>query len=527
VDIYRRPEGRKTWADPQRLLPEEVSVVVELANLPPGAPRIEHYARRLRASPSELHAAIGFFIRQIFLAPEADHYRVLGLNPGADIQRIREHYRKLIGRFHPDRLQGRDEWYENYSVRINQAYTVLRNPSKRRAYDAGLCRRTGPVPAARSDRRRSRPPAYAKRVSSVRPSSRRSNGIPLRVLFASTRIAWQSIKTYASTRRRWRRKAIRMRGPSPFWQRLYLLLSVTAIAGCLALVLDSARSLRLPSVLNALGLGLSSSMTSPSAANHAAPAADTPSDSAGLTPSLPPPNSAAIGDSTKNGTGTAPRTVAAQTATSTHDNARTLAERDQPKARTKAEPPARKIRTATAPDKRQMLQSLSVPNAKADAMAPAQQSDHHDTASPPIAPERHPQRPIPERSTPPKVAQMRLSRLEAERLLNRFRWAYEAGSINHFMQLFAEQAHTGYQVHRDGIRTEYAQLFAETSHRRLAFYDFRWQLLGAKGTGEGRFVVTIQHKGETTPSVTRGRLILHIRKTDHGVLITELLHIRQ
>jgi DnaJ domain len=493
LDLYRRPENSKAWFDPQSPLPEGVSVVVELANLPPNAPRIEHYAHRLHASPSELHAAIGFFIRQVLLAAEADHYRVLGLNPGADIQRIRDHYRKLIGRFHPDRLQGHDEWYQNYSVRINQAYTVLRNPSKRRAYDGGLDRRTGPVSAARTGRHRSQPPRYDKRVSSVHPPSRRTKSAPLRALFTPPHIAWHSIIAFASMPRRWRRKAIHRHGPGRFWQRFGLLLSVAAIAGCLALVLNSARSLRLPSALNALWLGLSPSTAPAPAVNQADPAIDALPDSVGLTPWMPPANSAGVFDLTKNDAGTAPKALAG------------------------------KGRTATAPEKRQTFESRSIPSTEADAMT----SDHYNTASPPMTSEPLPRRHVQKHSKAPKIAVMRLSRLEAERLLNRFLWAYEAGSINHFMQLFDEQVRTGYQVHRDGIRSEYAQLFAGTIHRRIALDDFHWQLLGAKGTGEGQFVVTVQYKGETTPSVTRGRLILHIRKTVRGVLITELLHIRR
>ena len=386
---------------------------------------------------------------------------------------------------------------------------MLRNPSKRRTYDAELRRR------ARSDHHRPRPPTQAERVHSTRPLSRRTKRSPLRTVFASPRIAWQSIKTYASMRQQSHPKTIDIHEPNRLWRRLGLMLSVAAIGGCLAFVLNTLVSLHLPSLVNAVRSGLRPIVTSPPPASRAVPEANTQSGLPDLTafPELPPSSTAAIGDSTDDGAKTPPQAGAQQTPTSAHGNPRTAAEHRRPNAPPEHRAAAHEAHTPAAAKSRPRSRSRTVPAVEDNAMVSPRPADRHDSASTPTA-AKQPREPG--QSRRPPIADI-LSRPEADRLLARFLRAYEAGGITDFMQLFTAQAHTEY-------RAEYTQLFASTTTRRIIFYDFRWQLLGSDGTGEGRFVVTAQPRGETTPSIIRGRLMLQIRKSRQGVLITELLH---
>lgn len=293
------------------------------------------------------------------------------------------------------------------------------------------------------------------------------------------------------------------------------MLSVAAIGGCLAFVLNALISLHLPSLVNAVRNGLRVPATSPPPTSRAVPKANTRS---GL-PELP----AAIGASSDAGAVTPPQAGARQTPTPMHSTPRTAAEHhrphapDQQRAAAHEAHEAHEAHTPAAAKSRPRPRGRTVPAVKDNAMASSQPADHHDSASTPTAFERRRQRSGPTQSREPPIADIRLSRPEADRLLARFLRAYEVGSITNFMQLFAEQARTGY-------RPEYVQLFANTTTRRINFYDFRWQLLGSNGTGEGQFVVTAQRTGETTPSIIRGRLLLQIRKSRQGVLITELFH---
>jgi len=63
-----------------------------------------------------------------------DHYATLGLDRGASAAEIKERYRELAKRHHPDRGSGDDAEL----ARINAAYEVLSDPEERRRYDETL-----------------------------------------------------------------------------------------------------------------------------------------------------------------------------------------------------------------------------------------------------------------------------------------------------------------------------------------------------------------------------------------------------
>lgn len=66
------------------------------------------------------------------MSEEQDHYEVLGVPPDASTEDVREAYRRLAFRYHPDRNQaGGDE----RMARINEAYSILSDPLRRKAYD--------------------------------------------------------------------------------------------------------------------------------------------------------------------------------------------------------------------------------------------------------------------------------------------------------------------------------------------------------------------------------------------------------
>ncbi len=63
-----------------------------------------------------------------------DYYEVLGIDRSADAQQIKQAYRKLALKWHPDRNQG-DKNAESTFKEISEAYQVLSDPEKRQAYD--------------------------------------------------------------------------------------------------------------------------------------------------------------------------------------------------------------------------------------------------------------------------------------------------------------------------------------------------------------------------------------------------------
>lgn len=63
-----------------------------------------------------------------------DYYAVLGVEPGAGEVEIKQAFRRLARKYHPDVSKARDA--EDRFKAVNEAYEVLRDPQRRAEYDA-------------------------------------------------------------------------------------------------------------------------------------------------------------------------------------------------------------------------------------------------------------------------------------------------------------------------------------------------------------------------------------------------------
>jgi molecular chaperone DnaJ len=65
-----------------------------------------------------------------------DPYQVLGVNPGASDEEIKQAYRRLAKKYHPDRNPG-DEEAARQMQRVNAAYEQIKNPQKAQSNRGG------------------------------------------------------------------------------------------------------------------------------------------------------------------------------------------------------------------------------------------------------------------------------------------------------------------------------------------------------------------------------------------------------
>ncbi len=73
-----------------------------------------------------------------------DYYEMLRVSPGAELESIQRVHRALAARYHPDNTEtGNLERF----LRINEAYKVLSDPEKRKAFDSSYkSRKENPMP---------------------------------------------------------------------------------------------------------------------------------------------------------------------------------------------------------------------------------------------------------------------------------------------------------------------------------------------------------------------------------------------
>ena len=64
--------------------------------------------------------------------PETDYYAILGVTPQAAQSEIKRSYRRLARKYHPDLNR---QALDTYIKRLNEAYGVLGDPTKRAVYD--------------------------------------------------------------------------------------------------------------------------------------------------------------------------------------------------------------------------------------------------------------------------------------------------------------------------------------------------------------------------------------------------------
>jgi hypothetical protein len=134
--------------------------------LPPLPPNIVELMRIAAGSPEDCRAAVAqtgeprhvviesarFYLQQVLFRPDADCYRILGVQPSTSRATAREHMRWLLEWLHPDRNSNNNSWDVVYAERVLKAWREVSNGAAAKPNLAVTC-----ASSDQNRKRRSRP----------------------------------------------------------------------------------------------------------------------------------------------------------------------------------------------------------------------------------------------------------------------------------------------------------------------------------------------------------------------------------
>ncbi len=136
LDLARMPALARNYGAPA--LPPNIIELMRIAAVLPEA--CEAAVAKTGEPAAVLIEAARFYLQQVLFRPDADCYRVLGIEPGASRETARKHMRWLLEWLHPDR--NHDSWDAVYAERVLKAWREVsavhgapaqRTPSRARA----------------------------------------------------------------------------------------------------------------------------------------------------------------------------------------------------------------------------------------------------------------------------------------------------------------------------------------------------------------------------------------------------------
>lgn len=114
---------------------------------------------------------------------------------------------------------------------------------------------------------------------------------------------------------------------------------------------------------------------------------------------------------------------------------------------------------------------------------------------------------------------------ELKNMLAKFVWAFEAGNIDLFTDLFAVNVHTEDNKERSGLRLEYQNLFSDSDSRHMVFTNAHWKDDDKDSVwGDIDFELWIQQKLDGQTKTFSGAIRLHVKKYGERLVIDEFYH---
>jgi putative secretion ATPase (PEP-CTERM system associated) len=567
--FHRSPSRFPGLDTPAQPLPEGITELLELAISDDQVLNQVSPAAVMGISPVMLRAAVRFFVRRALFTPEGDHYRTLGLHPGASLAQIEKHYDLLMRLLRQDKQRGSADSVE----RVGQAYEAL----SRGEHSAS----TGSKPRAKESK-----PVFEE--DSISDSTNQNDNSDLVIDFdevdknppqpvPSTFVAKPNERFNPATPGKMSRKAVR-------YASQLAVLGFGALVIILGLYIVQLEPSSAPSQ-KPLALASESD-----AAQSGSADVSTPERQRGLLF-----NDGSTDTLSSQSTGEAIAAINTQAESiqpldgqSTDDIDEIEAMRRELLAKIEAESvgsvdetnqdyesplissldsekptsqPSKAIDASTSDEPSPSIAEPAATAVESSPMAalasessarPANQFEGRDIEIVEIQPQNQAKKPaqkpqsfssiaartqIPKSAKPaPAVAaaaptQSRAQNANAQstaminetellNLVDNFLAYYQAGNVKDVMRLFANDARTNNRTNAQGIQSDYTELFKSTTKRKMTISSLKWSVENDYARGIGNYQAQINPVGTQGSQTFTGNITIQVQKAEEGLKIT-------
>ncbi|MEW6107712.1 MAG: J domain-containing protein [Nitrospirota bacterium] len=175
---------------PEKLYNEAIHCFDALIDISHNTEAIKDFASRNEIDLKYLVDGANFVISKMHFNPENNFYITLGIPQNSSPDEIRERWKRLMLLYHPDRQEGDGEWVSERAKKVNEAYSTLKDESRRNAYNKKLVEQAVHAkPVSRPQMRTGRTFRKSAGIHTINPSWARTRRYLPRILIATYIIA--------------------------------------------------------------------------------------------------------------------------------------------------------------------------------------------------------------------------------------------------------------------------------------------------------------------------------------------------
>jgi len=489
VDYADHPDNHAGITSTRKPLAEGVTDMLKVAvgkKIIPSHMRIDEL---LNISDDALQQACVNYIKNVFLSNKANYYRRMGVQEDASLELIRIHYRYLFRLLQTE--QGEESAQdETYIRRINQAFSALRSPEKRKEYDEFLSEINKKQGDSDDNDRTLIPDSerYEEKTQNTDAQGYASNSDLTEDRRKNTANFWVVLIIF-----------LFCAGGAAFY---YLQPNLDDIKADLGLTFNELKSVEELTILPSKPTELDNS---DEREVRLAPVILEPVELKSEQVKLPP-------EKVKK------TTEAPLKAVEKPVQNEVVPEKVVKKEKTPVEQPP--VQAKVAPQENKST------NKRDESIAKPVVAEKPVKIKPvvvPVPPVTKPET-VATISKPKPVELPLIGDKELSNLISDFSLIYEEGELDSFMSLFSKDALTNNDENWDSIRKDYKSLFNTTEMRVIELRNMRWNKKDEKAKGKGDFVVTVLRTGGDNVRKFTGTITLDVEKENDKLLIKGMYH---